>query len=120
MTNKDLESLDLLINQRKYVTKREDFAQIIKLRSIYKIDKRKDNLKIKNYVIELIESQMKLDNLGIMENGDLCPCCGGEYKLETTDFEDYLLFQPFKDNETCTYEQMQNRIYDLALEIIGA
>lgn len=120
MTKKYLESLDVLINQRKYIIKREDFAKIINLRSIYKIDKRKDNFQIKNYIIELIESQMKLDNLGIMESGDLCPCHGGEYNLEKAGFEDYLLLPPFKDNETCTYNQMQNRIFNLALEIIGA
>lgn len=49
--------------------KREDFKKIIKLRSFWKIDKRKGNYELPNgnrlssYVRELVESQMKLDGL---------------------------------------------------------
>jgi len=64
--------------------KRTDFMQIIKLRSVWKVDKRKGNYilpnkkELNNYIEELVKSQMKLDNLGIRENGNLCFCIGGK------------------------------------------
>ena len=72
--------------------KREDFKKIIKLRSVWKIDKRKGNYvlpngeKLSSYVRELVESQMKLDNLLIRNNGDLCFGFGGEWSTETKEF----------------------------------
>ena len=55
--------------------KRDDFKKIIKLRSIWKIDRRKGNYTLPNgekltiYVKKLVESQMKIDNLLIASNG---------------------------------------------------
>lgn len=104
--------------------KREDFKKIIKLRSVWKIDKRKGNYvlpngeKLSSYVIELVESQMKLDNLLIRNNGDLCFGFGGEWNTETKEFDDYTLIPPFEDNETCTYDKMENRIIALVNELL--
>ena len=56
--------------------KREDFKKVIKLRSFWKIDRRKGNYKLPNgkmlsdYITSLVESQMKLDNLAIREKID--------------------------------------------------
>ena len=32
---------------------------------------------LSDYILDLAESQMKVDNLGILENGNLCFCTGG-------------------------------------------
>lgn len=53
--------------------KREDFKKIIKLRSFWKIDKRKGDYKLPSgdklskYIRKLVISQMQLDNLLIGE-----------------------------------------------------
>ena len=105
--------------------KREDFKKIIKLRSFWKIDKRKGNYKLPNgkrlsdYITSLVESQMKLDNLGIRANGDLCVVSGGVWNTETKDFDDYTLMPEFKDNEVCSYDEMENRIKSIVYEIVG-
>lgn len=104
--------------------KRKDFIQIIKLRSVWKIDKRRGNYtlpsgnKLSDYVEELVESQMKIDNLGIRANGDLCFCEGGDLNLEGYNFEDYLLKPGFEENEICAYDKMQKRIKHLVFEIV--
>ena len=104
--------------------KREDFKKIIKLRSFWKIDKRKGNYKLPNgerlssYITKLVESQMKLDNLGIRANGDLCEVSGGGWNAETKEFDDYTLMPEFHDNEVCSYYGMENRIKSIVREII--
>ena len=104
---------------------RKDFMQIIKLRSVWKVDRRRGNYKLPNgerlsrYITDLVESQMKLDKLGIRSNGNLCFCQGGEWNTETKEFDDYTLMPPFQDNETCTYDDMERRIKNLVSEIIG-
>ena len=104
--------------------KREDFKKIIKLRSAWKIDKRKGNYilpsgdKLSSYVRELIESQMKLDNLLIRTNGDLCFGSGGEWNTETKQFDDYTLMPPFENNETCSYDEMEKRITKIVNELL--
>lgn len=105
--------------------KREDFKKIIKLRSFWKIDKRKGDYKLPNginlsvYVTALIKSQMEIDSLGIRSNGDLCFTSGGYWNNETKKFNDYVLMPEFRDNEVCTYIEMDKRIKNLASEIIG-
>lgn len=105
--------------------KRTDFIQIIKLRSCWKIDKRKGNYELPNgnrlsdYIRNLVESQMQLDNLGIASNGNLVFCTGGEWNTDTKEFDDYTLMPDFADNETCTYDDMERRIKRLVSEIIG-
>ena len=105
--------------------KREDFKKIIKLRSFWKIDKRKGNYKLPNgkmlsdYVTGLVESQMKLDNLGIELNGDLCFMSGGGWNTEANKFNDYTLMPAFQGNEVCSYDDMEKRIKSIVYEIIG-
>ena len=104
--------------------KREDFKKIIKLRSFWRIDKRKGNYKLPNgkrlssYITDLVESQMNIDNLGIRSNGDLCLMSGGERNAETNEFDNYTLMPAFQDNEICSYYEMETRIKKLVSEII--
>lgn len=104
--------------------KRENFKKIIKLRSVWKIDKRKGNYKLPNgkflsdYVQDLVESQMGLDHLGICSNGDLCLVSGGEWNAETKDFDDYTLMPAFQPNEVCSRDDMENRIKSLVHELL--
>ena len=105
--------------------KREDFKKIIKLRSFWKIDRRKGNYKLPNgeklsdYITGLVESQMQLDNLGIRANGDLCMVSGGVWNTELKDFDDYTLMPEFQNNEICTFDDMEKRIRVIVSEIIG-
>lgn len=106
--------------------KREDFKQIIKLRSYWKIDRRKGDYKLLNgnhlsdYIRDLVESQMKLDNLGIRENGDLCFCSGGEWNTKTNEFDNYtLMLAPAFQDEICPYDEMERRVNCLIRELIG-
>ena len=105
--------------------KREDFKKIIKLRSFWKIDRRKGNYKLpngdklSNYVQRLVESQMKLDGLGIRANGDLCMVSGGVWNKDTKSFDDYVLMPAFQDNEICSFDDMEKRIRVIVSEVIG-
>lgn len=104
---------------------RENFIKIIKLRSFWKIDRRKGDYQLPNgeklhkYVTRLVESQMKIDNLGIRENGNLCQCTGGAWNTEKKAFDDYTLMPIAAECETCTYDEMEHRIHQLIAEIIG-
>ena len=90
--------------------KRTDFMQIIKLRSLWKVDKRRGDYKLPNgdrlskYIMDLVESQMRLDNLGIRENGNLCFCTGGNWNTVINDFDEYTLMPAYENNEICTYK----------------
>lgn len=105
--------------------KREDFKKIIKLRSFWKINRRKGDYKLPNgerlsdYVQGLVESQMQLDSLGIRENGDLCMVSGGAWNTETKEFDNYTLMPAFENNENCSYDDMEKRIKFIVYEIIG-
>ena len=105
--------------------KREDFKKIIKLRSCLKIDRRKGNYKLPNgkklsdYVTNLVESQIKLDNLGIRANGDLCMASSGTWNTDTKEFDDYTLMPEFQNNEVCSFDDMEKRIRVIVSEIIG-
>lgn len=105
--------------------KREDFKKIIKLRSFWKIDKRKGDYKLPSgdklskYIRKLVVSQMQLDNLLISENGDLFPGSGGTVNKELKQINDYTIFHlgPVP-NEVCTWEQMEKRIDHLIFEML--
>lgn len=105
--------------------KREDFKKIIKIRSFWKIDRRKGNYKLPNgerlsdYVIGLVESQMKLDHLGIQEDGNLTFVAGGNWNEKLKKFENYTLMPPYEKNENCEYDEMERRIIRIVNEIIG-
>lgn len=105
---------------------RKNFINIIKNRSCWKIDRRKGNYKLPNgekleaYVENLVRSQMKLDGLGIRENGNLEWCEKKAFEeKEGYNLEDYIIFIPFKANEICSFEEMEDRIGKLVKEIVG-
>ncbi len=81
--------------------KRENFMKIIKLRSFWKIDRRRGNYKmpsgepLSHYLSNLVTSQMEIDNLGIRENGDLCLASGGKWNTDKKEFENYTLMPAF-------------------------
>lgn len=104
--------------------KREDFKKIIKLRSIWKIDRRKGNYTLPNgekltvYVKIMVESQMKIDNLLISSDGDLYFGTGGEWDTERKEFNDFIIYPPFSGKEICTLDEMEKRIKSLINEIV--
>lgn len=104
--------------------KRTDFIKIIRLRSCWKIDKRRGNYELPNgkrmstYIKHLVKTQMEIDTLLIRENGDLCNGFGGERNAETKMFDDYTLMPPFEDNEKCSIDEMERRINKLVYEIV--
>lgn len=93
---------------------RKNFKNIIKNRSFWTIDRRKGNYKLpsgcrlSDYVLNLIETQLELDNLGISKNGNCY------YYDKTNNF----LIVPFGENEPTTEEQQVRRINNLCYEII--
>ena len=64
-------------NRKVKDMKRSDFVKIIKLRSYWKIDKRKGNYKLPNgnyltsYVQDLISEQLELDKMVIAKEGNI-------------------------------------------------
>lgn len=104
--------------------KREDFIQIIRLRSCWKIEKGLGDYFLPNgsslfsYVFSLVEGQLQLDNLAILRNGDLSFFSGGCWNSDCKDFDDYLLHPDFGENEVCSYEFMEKRIEFLVNDII--
>lgn len=105
--------------------KREDFIKIIKLRSFWKIDRRKGNYKLPSgekldsYIRQLVESQLSVDGLGIAANGNLYTISGGTWNEEAKYFNDYVLSVPFSENEICSYDDYNRRLSALISEIIG-
>lgn len=97
--------------------KREDFKKIIKLRSIWKVDKRKGNYrlpsgeKLSDYLFRLVDEQMSLDSLWIAKDGNLYD---GEFSKVK---KEYIIF--LRENESCSLEGMVNRMDALVLEMLG-
>lgn len=97
--------------------KRDDFKKIIKLRSFWKIDRRKGNYKLPDgswlseYVAKLIEQQMDLDGIRIAADGNL--------KLATYDHPNWIIMPPFEENEICSFEEECKRTNELVREMIG-
>lgn len=97
--------------------KREDFKKIIKLRSFWKIDRRKGNYKLPDgswlseYVGKLIEQQMDLDGIRIAADGNL--------KLATYNHPNWIIMPPFEENEICSFEEECKRANELVREMIG-
>jgi hypothetical protein len=98
--------------------KREDFKKIIKLRSVWKIDKRKGDYKLPNgktlsfYLRYLVETQLDIDGLFIRQNGNLCS--------GTTDKKTNIVFlmPDFGEDETCSCDKMEQRVDTLVRELI--
>lgn len=98
--------------------KRNDFKKIIKLRSRWKLTG--DNYKLPSgdsisvYIQKLVESQLEIDQLAVLKNGDLAFSTGGEWN----DQAKVLLMPDYKENETCDFYEMEKRIKVLACEIV--
>lgn len=104
--------------------KREDFKKIIKLRSVWKIDRRKGNYKLPNgeslssYISGLVDSQLEIDNLCIGTDGNIYPCSGGKWNNETKAFDDFVIFVPFAENDRVAYDKQNVMRNALVNEII--
>lgn len=102
--------------------KRNDFKKIIKIRSQWKFTG--DNYKLPSgepisvYVRRLVESQMNVDSLAILKNGDLSFATGGEWNDTSKEFEGYVLMPAFQENETCEFDEMEKRIDALVYELV--
>lgn len=98
--------------------KRNDFKKIIKLRSRWKLTG--DNYKLPSgdsisvYIQKLVESQLEIDQLAVLKNGDLAFSTGGEWNDQAKE----LLMPDYKENETCDFYEMEKRIKVLACEIV--
>ncbi len=102
--------------------KRENFKQIIKLRSQWEITGENytlpSNEQLSAYIQGLVESQLELDHLAILENGDLAFYTGGNWNDQTKEFESYKLMPAYKDKEICDFDKMEKRINALVYEIV--
>lgn len=102
--------------------KREDFKKIIKLKSFWKIDRRKGSYKLPNgeqlfdYVESLIYKEIKNDKIAIRANGSLSDYEGGEWSKQEKKFLD---FNFIGKDESCTYSEQEKRIKYLTREITG-
>ena len=96
--------------------KREDFKKIIKLRSFWKIDKRKGNYKLPSgewlthYIKELVDGQMNLDKIRIAEDGNLYFAGFADKK--------WIIMKPFSKNEICTFAEQWERMDKLVREMV--
>ena len=97
--------------------KREDFKQIIKLRSFWKIDRRRGNYelpdgsRLSSYVDKLVEQQMDLDGIRIAADGNL--------ELAVYKHPNWVIMPPFEENEICSFEEQCRRVDKLVREMIG-
>lgn len=91
---------------------RKDLATIIKARSIWKIDRRRGDYKLPNgerlsaYVYNLVKTQLELDSLGILSNGNI------------TFLTNNILMPAFKPNEETTAAEQEDRIQNFVNELI--
>ena len=103
--------------------KRNDFKKIIKLRSQWEFTGDNYTLTsgepISTYAQKLVESQLEIDHLAVLKNGDLAFSTGGEWDDQAKEFEDYKLMPDYKENETCDFYEMEKRINTLVYEIVS-
>lgn len=97
--------------------KRDDFKKIIKLRSFWRVDKRKGNYRLPNgtrlsdYLIGLVESQLKIDMLGIAKDGSIQPM--------VNQGDDLVIMKPFAENEATNDDEQDTRIERLVYEFLN-
>ena len=66
----------------------------------------------------MVESQMNVDSLAILKNGDLSFATGVKWNDITKAFESYVLMPAFQENETCEFDEMEKRIDALVYELV--
>lgn len=104
---------------------RENFIKIIKLRSKYETNTGNYTIPggetLGDYIENLVISQLDLDNLAILENGNLSECLDGNFSQHwKNNFSDFVIVSGNGKNEFCTYEDMHQRINYLVIDIIKA
>ena len=107
---------------------RTDFIKIIKLRSFWKIDKRRGNYTLPNgehlssYIDELVRGQLQLDSVAPNATGDLVSCPGIDptkaAEKDECGLPVYHLFVAFGEDETCSFDEMERRIKSLVNAVI--
>lgn len=103
---------------------RSDFKQIIKLKSIWRVDRRKGNYRLpsgsylKDYIYDLVDRELKFERLGIASDGNLYFCVPSEWDDTKKQFTDHHIMIPYGDNEAVSYNDMDCRIDKLVNEII--
>ena len=99
--------------------KRENFKKIIKLRSVWKVDKRCGNYKLPDgqplstYLQKLIESQLEIDNLAIDSKGNM-----NYAHFNNTDKLIELSIKFLFIEEESSILQQQHRIAELVHELL--
>ena len=92
---------------------RQDLKQIIKLRSIWKVDKRRGNYRLpsgcflRKYLEELLETQLQIDSLGIANDGSIQPLS-----------HDGIIYYLFGENELTDDEEQMKRRKKLIAEML--
>lgn len=100
---------------------KENLKAIIKNRSYWEVNKRTGNYYLPNgenlssYLIHLVETQLELDNLGIMKDETICFMD----KKTFEEWDKYMLRPPFrKEDEITTYDEQQERIRRIVNEML--
>lgn len=70
------------------------------------------------YIQKLVDSQLEIDQLAVLKNGDLAFSTGGEWNDQAKEFEDYKLMPDYKEDETCDFYEMEKRTRALVHEIV--
>ena len=95
---------------------RAQFIKIIKMRSIWKIDKRRGDYmtlvgkKLSDHISYLVETQLAIDFLAIAGDGDPRKC-------SLTD-EGFIIYLSGGEQESCSQEEQEKRLAALVNEII--
>lgn len=92
--------------------KRDDFKQVVKIFSFWKIDKRKGNYrlpsgaKLSEYLEGLALDLLTRNNLAIRADGSVGEMVDGR------------IFKPFGNDETTTPEQQEKAVHALIMEML--
>lgn len=107
---------------------RNDFVKIIRLRTSWRIDKRRGNYRLpdgsllSSYIEDLVIGQLMLDAVAPTASGELAHCVGIDptkaTKKDECGLPVYHLFTPFGENEECSYDEMQRRIKSLVNSVM--
>ena len=107
---------------------RKDFIKIIRLRSSWKIDKKRGNYtlpdgsRLSSYINQLIMGQLMIDSIAPSENGDLNPCHNIDpskaLEKDICGLPIYHIVVPFGNDETCDFDEMERRIKKLVNSVI--
>lgn len=92
--------------------KQDEFKQIVKIFSFWKIDKRRGNYKLSkgiylsDYLEQLVMELLERNNLAIRADGTVGDIISGE------------IFRAFGDNESIIRGQQEKRVHALIMEML--